>query len=126
MIDSNVLIWWVAEPSKLTSRAYSILAEPENEILVSEASIWELANKIHKGKLTSVGDSIRSLLNEIEAQNMTLLPIRLSDILRTETLAAHHRDPFDRMLVAQAMEESVPLIASDSEIAKYELEVIWR
>ncbi len=94
-------------------------------MFISEASVWELANKIHAGRLTSVGDSIRTLLAEISALNMTLLPIGLQHILRTETLPLHHRDPFDRIIIAQAMERQIPLIASDEKIKLYDLEVIW-
>ncbi len=94
-------------------------------MFISEASVWELANKIHAGRLTSVGGSIRTLLAEISALNMTLLPIGLDHILRTETLPLHHRDPFDRIIIAQAMERQVPLIASDAKIKLYDLEIIW-
>lgn len=125
LIDSNVLLWWVSEPHKLTSRVLGLLADPAHDILVSEATIWELATKIHKGKLTAFGSSIDLLLDEIAAQHMTLLPMKLAHILRTATLPHHHKDPFDRMLIAQAMEEKVPFIASDEQTRKYDLEVIW-
>jgi PIN domain nuclease of toxin-antitoxin system len=125
MVDSNVLIWALVEPERLTDRVRAILSASENQVLISEASVWELANKIHAGRLTSVGDSIRTLLAEIAALNMTLLPIGLQHILRTETLPHHHRDPFDRIIIAQAMERQVPLIASDAKIKLYDLEVIW-
>jgi PIN domain nuclease of toxin-antitoxin system len=125
MVDSNVLIWALVEPERLTGRVRAILSASENQVLISEASVWELANKIHAGRLTSVGDSIRTLLAEISALNMTLLPINLQHILRTETLPLHHRDPFDRMIIAQAMDRQIPLIASDAKIKLYDLEVIW-
>jgi PIN domain nuclease of toxin-antitoxin system len=125
LIDSNILLWWFAEPHKLTMRVHALLADPANEVFVSEATIWELATKINKGKLTNFGASIQVLLDEIVEENMTLLPIKLAHILRTEALPHHHRDPFDRMLIAQAMEEKIPLIASDEQIQKYDLAVIW-
>jgi PIN domain nuclease of toxin-antitoxin system len=125
MVDSNVLIWALVEPERLTDRVRAILSASENQVLISEASIWELSNKIHAGRLTSVGDSIRTLLAEISALNMTLLPINLQHILRTETLPLHHRDPFDRIIIAQAIDRQIPLIASDAKIKLYDLEVIW-
>jgi len=125
LIDSNVLVWWLAEPARLTKAVHELISDPETQIIVSEATVWEISNKIHAGRLRSVGESIHALLEELAAQDMALLLITLSQIKRTTTLPLHHQDPFDRLLIAQAMERQIPLIASDAKIKLYDLEVIW-
>ncbi len=102
-----------------------MIEDDSNEILISLASIWELAIKSSKGKLALPGSSATSLLEYMDAVDYVLLPINASHILRMETLPHHHGDPFDRMLVAQAIEEDLTLLTPDSEIPLYSVKVVW-
>ena len=97
-----------------------------NDLFVSSASVWELSIKVAKGKLPMPGSSIQYVIGQMAAMRMTLLPIQTAHILRTETLPHHHGDPFDRMIVAQALEEDLTILTSDSEIPKYDAPVIWK
>ena len=103
-----------------------MLEDNQNELFVSRVSVWELSIKVAKGKLTMPGSSVRSLLEQNAETGMTVLPIEDAHILRTETVPHHHRDPFDSILVAQALEGGLTILTSDSEISKYDAPVIWQ
>ena len=103
LLDSNCLAWFLTEPSRLSSLAKHTIAPAEQEIIVSLASIWEVSIKIAKGNLPQVGSSIQIVLDEIRTQNMDLLQVRTSHLLRLERLPHLHKDPFDRLLIAQAL-----------------------
>ena len=126
LLDSNVLLWSLSERKRIAPRVRRMLEDGQNELFVSRASVWELSIKVAKGKLAMPGSSVRSLLEQIARTGMTVLPIEDAHILRTETLPHHHRDPFDRILVAQALEEGLTILSCDSEIPKYDAPVIWR
>lgn len=95
-------------------------------MIVSAASLWELSIKIGKGRLAAAGSSIQYLMDEMDAQAISLLPILRVHILRAEVLPPHHRDPFDRMIIAQALEENLPVLTSDSKFAAYGVQVVWQ
>jgi len=126
LLDSNVLLWSLSDRKRLTPRVRRMLEDGHNELFVSQASVWELSIKVAKGKLALPGSSVRSLLDQIAKTGMNVLPIEDAHILRTETLLHHHRDPFDRILVAQALEEDLTILTSDADIPKYDAPVIWR
>lgn len=126
LLDSNVLVWSLSDRKRLTPRVRRMLEDNQNELFVSRVSVWELSIKVAKGKLTMPGSSVRSLLEQIAETGMTVLPIEDAHILRTETVPHHHRDPFDRILVAQALEGGLTILTSDSEISKYDAPVIWQ
>ena len=126
LLDSNALLWLFSGRKQLTSRVRQLLEEDQHDLFVSRASIWELSIKVKKGKLDLPGSSIQSLLDQIEETGIVVLPIEDTDILRTETLPHHHKDPFDRMIVAQALEQNLTIVTSDSDIPKYDAPVIWK
>jgi PIN domain nuclease of toxin-antitoxin system len=125
LLDSNVLYWLFFNRPQLTPRVLSLLSDEGNELFVSRASLWELSAKTARGRLPMPGSSIRFLLERIEEAGMTTIPIENSHILRTETLPHHHGDPFDRVIVAQALEAGLTILTSDTEIPKYDAPVIW-
>jgi PIN domain nuclease of toxin-antitoxin system len=90
------------------------------------ASVWELAIKTARGKLPLPGRSVASLLDEVDRLGILILPIERAHILRTETLPHLHRDPFDRMIIAQSLAEGVPVLTADPMFARYGVEVIWK
>ena len=103
LLDSNVLLWLLTNPGRLPWRVLRLLEDDANTLFVSWATMWELSIKVAKGRLPMPESTIRSLLLEVERLQIVLLPIEMKHILRTETLPHHHGDPFDRMIVAQAI-----------------------
>jgi PIN domain nuclease of toxin-antitoxin system len=126
LLDSNVLYWSVFERYRLTPRVRELLEDETNQIYVSRASLWELSAKTARGRLPMPDSSIRFLIERIKHTGMITLPIETAHILRTETLPHHHGDPFDRMIVAQALEDGCTILTSDSDIPKYDAPVIWK
>ena len=126
LVDSNVLYWYLGDRAKLTPRVLKLLDDGSNDLYVSSVSLWELSIKVAKGKLTVPGNSIRSFYEQVDRIGITILTVTKGHILRTESLPHHHRDPFDRMIVAQALEESLTILTADSDIPKYAAPVIWK
>ncbi|MDO9017595.1 MAG: type II toxin-antitoxin system VapC family toxin [Deltaproteobacteria bacterium] len=125
LLDTHALLWFASDDARLGARARGIMADPATERLLSVASAWEMAIKVSISKLKIEGpfaDWIEGLRTGAAAE---LLPIELPDIRRVRELPWHHRDPFDRMLVAQALERGIPIVTVDPEVARYGVEVIW-
>jgi PIN domain nuclease of toxin-antitoxin system len=126
LLDSNVLYWSVFDRQSLTPRVRQLLEDDGNELFVSRASLWELSAKTARGRLPMPETSISFLLEQIERNCMVTLPIETAHILQTETLPHHHSDPFDRMIVAQALILDLIILTSDDKIPLYEVNVIWK
>ncbi|MGH1396757.1 MAG: type II toxin-antitoxin system VapC family toxin [Trichormus sp.] len=125
LLDTHVLIWSVGEPKKLSDNVRTLLMDTNNSWLVSIASIWELQIKYQLGKL----NLHLSLDNLIETQkqvnNLKILPIELEHIYTLNGLQNHHRDPFDRILIAQSIFEKIPLLSVDTVFDLYPIQRIW-
>jgi len=122
LIDSHVLLWALLSPERLSGAARSILEDPETTILVSHASGWELTIKSRRLGL----DPIRRFLEEAMKDLAAMwLPIEISHIAAVADLPPVHGDPFDRMLIAQAVCEGVPVVSGDTVFSRYPLSVIW-
>ncbi len=125
LLDTHTLLWcFTADPS-LSSRARRLIEDGSNELLVSAASVWEIAIKVRLGKLPT-GEV---LINDLDAYLARLgcdgLPISLSHAVRAGVLRGEHRDPFDRMLIAQAQAENLPIISNDRIFDAYHVQRIW-
>ena len=123
LIDTHVLLWGLQDESKLSRRVRVLL--PASDVWISVASLWEIVAKVQAGKLvlpTPVGDYLARKLRE---NGVSVLPLTFDDVRRLEDLPLHHRDPFDRILIAQSLNESMPLVSGDQQFEKYEVEVIW-
>ena len=120
LLDTHVLLWLLSDPERLGEAVLAILRGEANEIRVSAATAWEIAIKKQMGKLRAPDD----LEAQLEAGGVTALPITLAHARLAGSLPAHHRDPFDRMLIAQARIESLTLVAGDADISKYDVPVI--
>jgi PIN domain nuclease of toxin-antitoxin system len=120
LLDANALVWWFTDESSLSAGAHAAIVDPGNEVLVSAASIWELAIKRAKGKIDLAGD----LSASIEQAGFAGLPITVADAQAAAALPPHHHDPFDRMLVAQALRLDALVVTRDSMFAKYDVEVL--
>jgi PIN domain nuclease of toxin-antitoxin system len=119
------MLWFFWDDPKLSAHAKSLIEDASNQKLVSIASCWEIAIKVGLGKL-DIGESSRSFLpREIARNNFELLPISLGHTTMVEGLVAHHRDPFDRLLVAQAMTECLSLVSADGIFDQYGINRLW-
>ena len=119
LLDSHCILWWLAD-LPLTEEARAAITDPANEVFVSAASIWELESKSALGRLTIDGD----LSAEVEAAGFTWLPITPRHARAAARLPLHHRDPFDRMLIAQARSEGQAIVTRDRSFERYAVELI--
>ena len=125
IIDTHALIWAVDDPERLGSEVRATLDDSRNEILFSSGCIWELAIKIGLGKLTLSLPFVTWMNRAARDLSLTILPITIECADAQSRLDNHHRDPFDRLLVAHALVLSVPLISSDPIFDSYGIERIW-
>ena len=122
LLDTHVLLWWLDGDARLGAAARRILADGVNELLWSSASTWELAIKLQLGRVRLNGPLDAFIPRVMASEGLTPLPIHHVHAARVAELPPHHRDPFDRMLIAQANIEGVPLMTADERIAAYEVE----
>lgn len=125
LLDTHVLLWWLFDDPILSSHARSIIQAPENTILVSSASSWEIATKSRLGKLPHAGDVAKDLPYLLQRARMQVLQITMEHALAAGMLPGPHRDPFDRMLIAQGQIEQLPIVTSDQEFKNYPIKLIW-
>jgi PIN domain nuclease of toxin-antitoxin system len=125
LLDSHTLVWTFLKDHRLSPRARRILSAGTDRFHFSVVSLWELSIKITIGKLRTVGSSIAYFRDECHEQGIQLIPLKLDHILRAETLPLHHRDPFDRLLIAQALEEDLAILTNDALFKKYPAKLIW-
>jgi PIN domain nuclease of toxin-antitoxin system len=123
LLDTHAILWFMLEDSNLSNRATSILSDPTNLCLFSPASHWEIAIKISIGKYNLSGD-FENLWRDVLEQ-FNALPIVPRHTAKLISLPFHHKDPFDRLIIAQALTEQVPLVSSDPRFNAYGVERIW-
>lgn len=116
LVDSHIAVWWLADPARLSSNARRVITDPGNEIYLSAASVWELGLKIARGRLLMPTDFVDVLRTDGFAD----LPVGVDHAEASLSLPRRHGDPFDRLLIAQAMLEDLVLITSDGAILEYE------
>lgn len=124
LLDTHALLWWVGDPQQLEAGARALIASRDAELLWSAASTWELGIKMALGKLRLPESLDRFVHRQIREQSLVGLPIYHDHAVRAAELPPIHRDPFDRMLVAQALVEDVPLLTRDVTLAGYGVECI--
>jgi PIN domain nuclease of toxin-antitoxin system len=118
LLDTHVILWAAGDPEKLSESARSLLAAPENSLFFSAASIWEIVIKLGLGRKDFRVDPYR-LRKMLVLHGYTELPITAEHALRVDTLPALHKDPFDRILLAQARSEGMSLVTADASVAQY-------
>jgi PIN domain nuclease of toxin-antitoxin system len=125
LLDTHTFIWLDSQSSSIGLNARSMIADPNNTLLLSLASVWEMQIKVSLGKLT-LGLSLADIVHEQQQKNgIQILPIEAVHIYALDTLPHLHRDPFDRLLIAQAQVENISLLSGDADIAKYPIKIIW-
>lgn len=125
LLDTHVLIWSTAQPQKLSQKVTNLLADTNNDWVVSIASIWEMQIKIQLGKLNLNLPLAELIENLIQINEIQILPIELNHIYALKDLPQHHRDPFDRILIAQAIIENIPLLSIDKIFNAYPVTKLW-
>lgn len=125
LLDTHAFIWWDSDPAKLSPAAHSACVSAANSLVLSAASIWEMAIKQHLGKL-----KLRLPLSElVDAQStgngLEILPVAAAHVYALERLPGHHKDPFDRLLIAQAVQERAVIVSADAAFAQYPVELCW-
>jgi PIN domain nuclease of toxin-antitoxin system len=124
LIDTHILLWTANADARLEQTAIDLIEDPETELLLSMASIWEMAIKINLGKL-QLGKPLNDFMEETtRLYNVELLPIQLEHLIPIESLPQYHRDPFDRLLIAQAMVENIPILSQDTAFHQYPIQLL--
>jgi PIN domain nuclease of toxin-antitoxin system len=125
LLDTHTAIWWMDKYEKLPTTTKAALLDQTNTLHVSHVSVWEVAIKASIKKLPEFHGGAKAFLAKLEDMPIVLLPIRLRHIEMVETLPFHHRDPFDRLLVAVAKVEGMTILSADDNIRKYDVPWIW-
>ncbi|HEX8012420.1 MAG TPA: type II toxin-antitoxin system VapC family toxin [Casimicrobiaceae bacterium] len=125
LLDTHAFLWWVEDAPALSKRARAAIANPTNECLLSLASCWEMAIKLSLGKLRLRGTIERFIPEQLSANALGQLPIDFRHVARVATLPFHHRDPFDRLLAAQALEERCAIVSANPMFRRYGVKRVW-
>jgi PIN domain nuclease of toxin-antitoxin system len=125
LLDSHALLWWWFDPDRLSSVVRELLGDPATPVLVSAASVWELSLKHHQGKLPELNGAIGDLPGLLQADGFEGLPISLAHGLRAGGYTQPHRDPFDRMLAAQAELDRLVLLTADPQLSTFPCQTLW-
>ena len=125
LLDTHTFLWWITDDHRLSSRVREIIGDGENELFLSTASGWEMAIKARLGRLELPEDIEHFIPEQMALNAISSLPVRMSHALHVYKLPNYHRDPFDRMLIAQARLEELPILTVDSQISRYSVKVIW-
>jgi len=124
LLDTHAFLWAISGDARLSPRAAEVFIGP-SELYLSAASIWEMLIKTSSGKLTLPKPAGPYLIKKMAENRVELAPITLDHILQIERLPIYHRDPFDRVLIAQSLAEGWPIVTSDAVFRKYPVQVIW-
>jgi PIN domain nuclease of toxin-antitoxin system len=125
LLDTHVLLWWHSEPSRLSETAHDAISDLDNEIFLSVVNGWEVQIKAQLGRLT-LSKPLRVILEQEQARNdFRLLPVTIAHVLALDLFPLHHRDPFDRLLVAQAHHEEMTLVTHDPQLSAYSVPLLW-
>lgn len=124
LLDTHTFIWWDSEPNKLSPKVLALCQDQANIVLFSVASVWEIQIKLQLGKLKLNLPLAEVIENQQQINNIEVLPVTLSHVLALQSLPAHHKDPFDRLLIAQANVENAVIVSNDSVFAKYPVKLL--
>jgi PIN domain nuclease of toxin-antitoxin system len=125
LLDTHALLWWLFDDRRLSTNARELIADPENEILVSSASAWEICTKHRLGKLPSARELARDVATWVTRARFIELPVRIPHAQRAGNWPQAHRDPFDRMLAAQSALDDVPLVSEDPALQSFGIRLVW-
>lgn len=125
LLDTHALLWWLSDDPALSKPARKFIAETKNTVIVSAASAWEIATKVRLGKLSTATELAADFVSFVGREGFELLPISPDHAIRAGLLPGPHKDPFDRMLIAQAQAEGVPVVTNEIVFDAYGVRRIW-
>jgi PIN domain nuclease of toxin-antitoxin system len=125
LLDTHTFLWWDSEPSKLSSKVLALCQDRANAVLLSVVSVWEMQIKSQLGKLKLSLPLAEMVETQRQINNVEVMSITLAHVLALENLPTPHKDPFDRLLIAQANVEGAVLVSDDSIFEEYPVKVIW-
>lgn len=125
LLDTHAFLWWITDDARLSARAREIVADGDNEMVLSVASALEIAIKARLGRLTLPPDVARFVTEQIDLNAFHVLPVQPAHALHVNVLPDHHRDPFDRLLAAQGLTEGMPILSRDPALAAYGVDMVW-
>ncbi len=125
LLDTHTLIWWMTTDAHLSKAARLLIEQKENFSLVSAVSAWEIATKVRLGRLPAAADLVQNFVADLERERIEILPVDAEHGIRAGLLPGPHKDPFDRMLIAQALAQDVPIISNDRGLDGYGVRRLW-
>ena len=125
LVDTSSFLWFVAGSGRLSEKARKFMEDFDNELVLSVASLWEMAIKVSIGKLEMLEDFDQFIPEKLEENEIEILHIRLAHLSEMMKLPFHHRDPVDRLIIAQSVSENIQVIARDGIFKKYPVDIIW-
>lgn len=124
LLDTHAFVWWDSDKAHLSPRALTALFDPDNRLSLSLVSVWEMQIKAQLGKLV-LRLPLRELIDDHRRRGLQITPVEVEDVLGLATLPMIHRDPFDRLIIAQALRGGYQLVSRDPQVASYGLPVLW-
>jgi PIN domain nuclease of toxin-antitoxin system len=125
LLDTHAFLWWIFDDPKLSSPARDAISHPATEVLFSVVSAWEIAIKARAGRLDLPADAARFIAGQLRANGFASLPVELEHALAVHGLPDIHKDPFDRLLAAQAQAEGLMLVTCDPHLSRYPIATHW-
>jgi PIN domain nuclease of toxin-antitoxin system len=125
LMDTHTFIWWFNEPEKLSPKALTLLTDRSNDVSLSVASVWEMQIKIQSGRMKFTVPLRELVESQRQTNGVQILPVELEHVLAVDTLPTLHKDPFDRLLMAQANAEGAFLVSLDPLFSRYPVKLLW-
>ncbi|MBI2886976.1 MAG: type II toxin-antitoxin system VapC family toxin [Chloroflexi bacterium] len=125
LLDTHAFLWWIDDDPRVSQRVREILATPEEEVFFSAISAWEIAIKVQLGRLQFRGEPREFVPAQVRVNRFISLPVEVRHALGVSHLPLLHRDPFDRLLIAQAQVENLAILTGDPAIARYDVAIVW-
>jgi PIN domain nuclease of toxin-antitoxin system len=125
LLDTHILIWWMTSDRHLSKTAHTLIEQKSNLALVSAASAWEMATKVRLGRLPAAADLIQDFVIQLSREHIEILNVTADHGIRAGSLPGPRKDPFDRMLIAQALAENVPILSNDQALDGYGVTRVW-
>ena len=125
LLDTHTLIWWMTSDPHLSKVGRGLITDRANTAVISAVSAWEIATKVRLGRLPSAAELIEDFVGEMERQRIEILDVTAKHGIRAGSLPGPHKDPFDRMLIAQALGENIPILSNDQALDGYGITRLW-
>lgn len=125
LLDTHTFLWFVSGSAELSVTARNRMTDPKNQCVVSMANLWEIAIKHSLGKLIVNGEEYETVMDDVVDNHYRLMPITFPHLVEVDKLPHHHRDPFDRLLIAQAISENLTVLTRDPQFKLYPVPIIW-